>query len=60
LTVLGGAKSNLAPLGSTSVRVFRRIDGSIAFEARTIQDGKLVILARGERVSTKSYGSPFN
>ncbi len=60
LTVLGGAKSNLVPLGSTSVRFLQHADGSVTFDARTTQDGKVVILVRGKRVSTQSYGSSFN
>jgi hypothetical protein len=54
------AKTSPVPLGSTSVSFRRHADGRITFEARTMQHGKAVIIVRGERVSTGSYGSPFN
>jgi hypothetical protein len=47
-----GAKKIAAPLHSSVVKFSRSADGRITFEARTIQDGKAVVVIRGERVST--------
>ena len=57
---LPGVKTSPVAVGSTSVRFRRHSDGRITFDARTTQDGKTAILMHGERVSTESYGSPFD
>jgi hypothetical protein len=47
-----GAKKIPAPLHSSVVKFSRSADGRITFEARTIKEGKAVVVIRGERVST--------
>ena len=47
-----GAKKIGVPQHSSTAKFSRSADGRITFEARMIQDGKAVVVIRGERVST--------
>jgi hypothetical protein len=53
-----GAKKISVPQHSSVVKFSRSAEGRITFEARTIQEGKAVVVIRGERVSTAT--NPFD
>ena len=58
VTLPGATRSFFS--GPTSVTFRRHADGRVTFEALGIGGGSPGILARGERVSSVTYGSPFD